>query len=225
MKKKTETEKHLPWPGSFPAWTSLFVFATFFWMPTPAWAGRVQILGGLDYTALSIDIDSGQGLQRYDRKTGQVFGLELDFSLSNDIELALGANYKVRAYGISQTLYTVNCLEIPVMLRMFLDRVVAIQGGLYGNKALGFMNIGYVPEDKNQPGYTSQVSYDILNMNRVDYGAIIGMHVVTDTTSHFALDLRYLLGLTNAETLSNYDGKYSAFEVILSFTLFGGKGR
>jgi hypothetical protein len=190
-------------------------------LPHSVQAGGVRLLGGLDFTALTFDLNSGAALTRYDRKLGGAFGLELDFTLNSAVDWVTGVNYRVRSYGLSTNRYSMQCLEVPLALRLYLGRAVAIQFGGYVTKGLGFMTVSYVPENSESAGYSNQLSFENMNLLEWDFGVMAGFHVVTDSPSRVALDLRYLQGMFNVQRLPNYVGTFSSFELLFSFPLLG----
>jgi hypothetical protein len=202
------------------------ILTALFWPGKSPWCADnrstgIQLLAGLDFSSLVLDYSSGQSITRYDRKLGQAFGLELDLSLGSVIELATGINYRLRNYGQDTTVYSLSSLELPLLLRLYLGNVVALQAGVYGTKGLGFMTISHVPANSATAGYSNQLSYESMNLQEWDFGAIAGLRIVTDSPSRMALDLRYLVGFFNVQRLPNYQGTFSSFELLFSFPLIG----
>ncbi len=186
-----------------------------------AHAGRLLLLGGLNFTGLSAESTTYNTTSSYERKVGHLGGVELGLQLAGSLELGIGASYVNRVYGTSTFRYSLKAWEIPVLLRFLLDRSVAVQGGGYWAKLTGFVNSIALPTDSSTPEYSFEQTYESLGMKSSDYGAILGLHVTTATPSSFAFDLRYVMSLANTSSVIGSVAKFSSFQVLLSFPLFG----
>ncbi|HJV77548.1 MAG TPA: porin family protein [Paludibacter sp.] len=174
---------------------------------------RFGIKGGLNFSAITVSGEPGNGSYTSDSKTGFNLGVISEIPLATDFYLQPGLLFSTKggksASGSSKT----NNLEIPI------NALYKLNAGSV--KVLGFAGpyIGYALSGKS--GSTNiKFSGDNKDMNAFDLGLNIGAGV---EVSNFQITAQYGFGLTNlAANSGNLKSKNKVFGVSVAY-LFGGK--
>ncbi len=195
----------------------------------------VQLVGGANSTSFPVSLTSPPAGETEDVSgssgTGYEYGLLVEvgdmFSVQTGVlqiqrSATITKNINIPAIpksGMATIKYTLNSLQIPLMLRFTPISFISFgAGGVYN------MGQGSVGQDVNDPNGVTNLtngsnSYDAAQISKRDgaLAADVQIRIPIAPFSHFMLGVQYQYGLTNVDTSGTEDEKINVLAYMAGF--------
>jgi hypothetical protein len=142
----------------------------------------------------------------YEAVSASSFGVGYSRSLELAAEIETGLYFLPRNFSSSGMGFSGSTsgafLQVPLAVRLWMNRFVSLLGGFYGAYGLGTLR--NTSDFGGGPLY-SDVEYSVFGLKRLDFGLLAGLGIDIPIIENvgLAIDGRYGLGLTNAATDSS----------------------